>query len=70
MTKASNPLERPPTRPPWASCECDMFFFLVMIIQHERDWQRNRHGLLLSFKDSAGRHYQVNVSDNDTRVHE
>ena len=28
--------------------------------KHERDWFSNRHGLILSFEDAAGRHYQVN----------
>ncbi|CAM9417302.1 unnamed protein product [Ectocarpus fasciculatus] len=27
-------------------------------MQHERDWLSNRHGLILSFKDDAGRHCQ------------
>ncbi|CAN0530381.1 unnamed protein product [Ectocarpus sp. 12 AP-2014] len=27
-------------------------------MQHERDWLSNRHGLILWFKDNAGRHCQ------------
>ncbi|CBJ48500.1 conserved unknown protein [Ectocarpus siliculosus] len=36
----------------------DTSYLVVRPVQHERDWLSNRHGLILSFKDGAGRHCQ------------
>ena len=38
----------------------DFHICFVQYIQHETDWLSNRHGLILSFEDSADRQYQVN----------
>lgn len=38
-----------------------MFLLFACLLggKHERDWLSNRHGLILSFEDAAGRRYQV-----------
>ncbi len=36
-----------------------MVVVLSLRHQHEGDWLSNRHGLVISFEDSAGREYQV-----------